>query len=100
MPSSPTTRQRSTTPFRSARSPSPSPLAGACLLRHRSPSPVKTGKVDRVRNRFEGCNNGGGNSSSSQSGPGAPLGHQTLPKTFKLGAASRVVPASSVVGPR
>ncbi len=44
---SPSLRQRSTTPFRSARSPSPSPLSGACL-RHRSPSPVKTGKVDRA----------------------------------------------------
>ena len=44
-------RQKSATPFRNARSPSP-PLQMSSL-RRRSPSPIKTGNVNKVKNRFE-----------------------------------------------
>ena len=72
-------RQKSATPFRTARSPSPTtqPIS---TLRRRSPSPVKTGNVNRVRSRFES----GGSSTSSQNGSSTTT-NQTLPKTFKSG---------------
>ncbi len=56
---------------------------------------IKNAALFQVRNRFEG------NAAPSSSSSSASLvGHQTLPKTFKLGAASRVVPSSSIVAPR
>ena len=85
--------------YRSARSPSPvfQPIS---TIRRRSPSPVKTGAVNRARNRFETSSKPNhhpdytGEASSQQH---MTNGHQTLPKTFKLGAASRVqMPGSSV----
>jgi hypothetical protein len=57
------------------------------MFRRRSPSPIKTGAVNRVRNRFEGA-------------AGDGYSHQTLPKAFKLGASSRVNLAEKTVAPK
>ena len=67
----------------SIRSPSPT----IHTIRRRSPSPIKTGVVNRARTRFEtsGCEQGG---------------HQTLPRAFKLGASSRVNIAERTVAPK
>ena len=69
----------------SIRSPSPT----VNTVRRRSPSPIKTGVVNRARTRFEttGADLGGG-------------GHQTLPRAFKLGASSRVNLAEKTVAPK
>ena len=107
-------RQKSATPFRSTRSPSPSSsgfLPTNSSLRRRSPSPVNTGNVNRVKNRFE-FGNPGNNSSGhfaqtntnadkyqiaaakelSSSQQHLPSFHnQTLPKAFKEGVNNTVV---------
>ena len=86
-------RQKSATPFGTARSPSP--VLPISTVRRRSPSPVNTGNVNRVKHRFE---SGGGNYvgqgvekyptaaakelSSSQQQLNSL--NQTLPKTFKV----------------
>ena len=70
-------RQKSTTPFRTARSPSPIHIS---TVRRRSPSPVKTGAVNRVKSRFES----GGSTSSSSSVTVPSKTTQTLPKTFRI----------------
>ena len=88
-------RQKSATPFRNTRTPSP-PFSMQPSLRRRSPSPIKTGNVNKVKNRFETENNlatsyGTGAEkyqiaaakelSSSQQHLSST--HQTLPKAFK-----------------
>lgn len=85
-------RQKSATPFRNARSPSP-PLPTSSI-RRRSPSPINTGNVNKFKNRFEF----GTGSSVSQGTEKYPIAsgkdlsfgqqhlsssHQTLPKAFK-----------------
>ena len=87
-------RQKSATPFRNARSPSPTlPIS---TLRRRSPSPVNTGNVNRVKNRFESGGGvcGGQGADKYQIAAGKELSssqqqlsslNQTLPKTFKVG---------------
>jgi len=72
-------------------------------MRRRSPSPVCTGNVSRVRSRFES----GGSTISSQPRvtPATSVTNQTLPKTFKLRetlnpAESRFKPTSGHVGNR
>ncbi|TRY73098.1 hypothetical protein TCAL_00900 [Tigriopus californicus] len=84
-------RQRSTTPFNSARSPSPLQISS---VRRRSPSPVKTGAVNRVKSKFEVPSSSYHPSSFARQ---LSEGHQTLPKTFKLGASSRVPAKDPVV---
>ena len=73
--------------FRNAtKSPSPVSPAPPPSIRRRSPSPVCTGNVSRVRSRFES-----GSSVTSNPSRAAPpstasstSSNQTLPKTFKL----------------
>ena len=86
-------RKRSITPAFTSRTRTPSPpVTSAASIRRRSPSPVKTGKVDRVRTRFE--------STGAVERKNACPGHQTLPKTFKLGQQSRVSVGDGPVCPR
>ena len=89
----PPVRQKSTTPFRSTahvpRSPSPvhpPNTTTTTTLRKRSPSPVQTGAVNRVRCRFESTPAAGGTVETSANGQ-----HQTLPKTFKPGGGALAV---------
>ena len=87
-------RQKSATPFRNTRTPSP-PFSMQTSLRRRSPSPIKTGNVNKVKNRFETENNNLGTSYGAEKYQIAAAKelssshqhlsslHQTLPKAFK-----------------
>ena len=86
-PASPASTSTSLTTFRNAtKSPSPvspAPPPSSTSMRRRSPSPVCTGNVSRVRSRFES----GGSAIPSQprvTAASSSISNQTLPKTFKL----------------
>ena len=79
----------------SIRSPSPT----INTVRRRSPSPIKTGVVNRARTRFE-TTGGYGYGYGDLGGGGGGGGHQTLPRAFKLGASSRVNLAEKTVAPK
>ena len=97
-------RQKSATPFRNTRTPSPpfnSSFAVQPSLRRRSPSPIKTGAVNKVKNRFETENNFATNSGAekyqtaaakelSSSQQHLSSSHQTLPKAFKTSTSPNI----------
>ena len=99
-------RQKSATPFRNTRTPSP-PFSMQTSLRRRSPSPINTGNVNKVKNRFEiekniGTSYGTGAEkyqiaaakelSSSQQHLSST--NQTLPKAFKT-STSPLIPSTT-----
>ena len=98
-------RQKSATPFRNTRSPSP--LLSISSLRRRSPSPVNTGNVNKFKNRFESGNSisssnvdkyqiAAAKELSSSQQPLSPL-HQTVPKAFKPGADKMLSPSNDPI---
>merc|ERR1712223_374935 len=91
-------------PFRNTRTPSPpfnSSFAVQPSLMRRSPSPIKTGAVNKVKNRFETENNSATSSGAekyqiaaakelSSSHQHLSSSHQTLPKAFKTSTSPNI----------